>query len=319
MREESRKIQSADVVSTKEKGDLLEKIVGQLCSGIKDARIENNIKVLGKSGVQRQVDTLIHGKVGAFDVQIVVDSKNHTAPIDIKDVESISGMVSDVGANLGVIVCPSGFTEGAQKRADNAGVKLYEIYDPSLGNSNLFIPLRYVEARISKYNFQFSGTSAAGPFSLPTDSSRWIFHIDGQLLKPDEVPVYLWNKELIPQKEGEYQVNVGAVKITDVQDKYFVQYCDLEVSVIVVDDHYLKLFPASFIKPSGTTGKEQFDLRIDVYSKQEDMIKNGWKFFSSLEEMNKAANIENQPAGVRELLMRNHYSIESSDAGNSPH
>jgi hypothetical protein len=301
-------------MSNKEKGDLLEKIVGQLCSGIKDAKVENNIKVLGKSGVQRQVDTFIHGKVGAFEVKIIVDSKNYTAPVDIKDVESISGMMSDVGANLGVIVCPGGFTDGAQKRADNAGIKLYEIYDQSLGNSNLFIPLRYIETRISKYNFGFSSTSAAGPFSLPVDSSRWIFHIDDQTLKPEEVPVYLWNKELIPQKEGNYHVKVGAVKVTDTQDKNLAQYCDLDVEIVVVDDYYLKLFPASFIKPSGTTGKEQFDLRIDLYSKKEDMIKNGWKPFPSLEEMNKAADIENQPPGIRELLMRNYYSVVDPEA-----
>ncbi len=298
--------------NAKQKGDLLEKIVAQLCSGIKNAKVENNVKLKGRSGTNRQIDTLINGKVGIFDVRILIDPKNYKTPVDIKDVDSIAGMVLDVGANLGVIVCPTGFTDGAKKRAENAGVQLYEIYDQSLGNSDLFIPLRYVEARIDKYHFEFSQNSVEN-FSLPIDSTRWMFHIDNKVLKPKEVPIYAWNKELIPQKKGNYSVKIGAIKITDAQNKNKTQYCDLNVGIVVVEDYYLKLFPASFIRPAGIPGKESFDLKIDIYSKREDMLKNGWKSFDSMEDMNKAADIENQPIGVRELIIRNIYSIGNLD------
>lgn len=296
-------------LTSKEKGDLLEKIVGQLCSGIKNAKTEKNIKLSGRSGTERQIDVFIKGNVGAFEVKILVDSKNHSTPIDIKEVESIIGMVEDVGANLGVIVCPSGFTDGAKKRANTSGIQLYEIYDQSLGNTKLFIPLRYVTPYIARYNFSFHGTSAAGPFSIPTDQSRWQFNIDDKVLTPEEVPVYVWNKRMVPQQKGNYVVKIGAVKITDPQDKMSVQYCDLDVGIQVEDDYYLKLFPASFIRKVDEAGKEHFDLRIDAYSKKEDMLKNGWQYFETMEEMNKAADIENQPAGVRELLMREVYTM----------
>ena len=295
--------------TSKEKGDLLEKIVSRICSGIKDAKTEADMKIMGRSGVTRQIDTLITGTMGAFEIRIIVDSKNYSHPVDLNDVESMAGMVLDVGANLGVIVCPAGFTDGAKKRAESAGIQLYEIYDQTLGNTSFFIPLRFIEARIDKYSFQFSGTSAAGPFSIPTDSSRWQLHVDGKLLIPDEVPVYLWNKDMVPQKAGEYAVEVGAVKITDTQDKNKVQYCDMTVHVVVAEDYYLKLFPASFMREAGELGKEQFDLRIDAYSKKEDMLKNGWKYFETMEEMNAAADIDNQPPGVRELLIRNFYTL----------
>ncbi len=295
--------------SSKEKGDLLEKIVGQLCSGIKNAKVENNIKLVGKSGTERQVDVFIRGNVGAFEVKILVDPKNHSTPVDIKEVESIVGMVEDVGANLGVIVCPSGFTDGAKNRASVSGIQLYEIYDQSLGNTELFIPLRYVAPYIARYNFSFHGTSAAGPFSIPIDQSRWQFNIDDKVLAPNEVPVYVWNKRMVPQQKGNYVVKIGAVKMTDPQDKMSVQYCDLDVGMQIEEDYYLKLFPASFIRKVDEAGKEHFDLRVDAYSKKEDMLKNGWRQFETMEEMNKAADIENQPAGVRELLMREVYTI----------
>ncbi|MDO8560087.1 MAG: restriction endonuclease [bacterium] len=294
--------------TSRQKGDLLEQIVGRLCAGIENAKTEINAKITGRSGVTRQVDTLIRGKVGAFEVEILVDSKNHANPVDINCVDSMEGMVKDVGANLGVIVCPAGFTDGAKKRAESANIQLYEIYDQALGNTKLFIPLRYIEARISKYNFEISHR-ALGPFSLAGDSSRWQIYAGDKVIRADEIPAYIWNKEMIPQEKGDYSVKIGAVKIVDIQDNNQIQYCDLSVGLIVVEDYYLKLFPASFLRKTGGSRKEYFNLRIDIYSKKEDMLKNGWKYFQSLEEMNKAADIENQPTGVRGVLFRNHYSI----------
>lgn len=294
---------------SKIKGDLLEKIVGQICAGIKNAKTESNIKILGKSGTERQVDVFVKGKVGAFEVKILIDSKNYSSPVDIKDVESIIGMTEDVGANLGVIVCPAGFTNGAKKRAGVAGIQLYEIYDHLLGNTELFIPLRYISPYITKYNFIYHSTSAAGQFSIPLDQSKLYFNINGKVLAYEDVPVHIWNNEMVPQKKGAHVVKIGAVKITDPQNNLFVQYCDLDVGMWVEENYYLKIFPASFIKKVDETGKEHFDLRIDAYSTKEDMLSHGWQYFETLEQMNTAADIENQPPGIRRLIAHEVYKI----------
>lgn len=293
--------------SSKEKGNLLEKILGQLCAGIRDAKVENNVRTKGASGVVRQIDTLITGKVGSFEVKIIVDAKNYTKPVDIKDVESISGMAKDVNANLGVIVCPAGFTNGAKQRADTAGIQLYEIYNEALGNTNLFIPLRYVTARINKYQFTVH-SSSPGPLSFPSDMSSWRLEINGQEMTARDVPMYIWNNRLVPQRKGDYSVKLGAIKIGDQQEKV-MYYCDLDVGMDIIEDYYLKLFPASFLKKADDSGKTHFDLRIDAYSKHEDMLKNGWHYFKTMEEMNKEADIENQPTGIRELIMYEEYSF----------
>jgi hypothetical protein len=298
-------------LNSKEKGDLLEKIVGHLCSGIENAKTENDIKLIGKSGTKRQIDVFIKGNIYAFEVKILVDSKNYSNPVDIKEVESIIGMVEDVGANLGVIVCPSGFTDGAKRRAETSSIQLYEIYDQLLGNSKLFIPLRFVSPYIARYNFSFHSTSAAGPFSILTNSSRWQFNIKDKIFLPEEVPAHIWNERMVPQEKGNYVVKIGAVKITDPQDKMSVQYCDLDVGIQVEEDYYLKLFPASFLVKIDEKRKEYFDLNIDTYSKKEDMLKNGWRCFETMEEMNRCADIENQPKGIRDLIMRvSHTTIK---------
>jgi hypothetical protein len=40
------------------------------------------------------------------------------------------------------------------------------------------------------------------------------------------------------------------------------------------------------------------------------MLKNGWKKFATLEEMNQAVDIENQPEGIKQLLMRPNYTLD---------
>jgi hypothetical protein len=299
----------AEKTTTKQKGDLLEAVVTHLCSGIEKAKTESNIRIMGRSGTDRQIDVLITGTVGAFGVKILVDSKNYASPVDIKDVESLIGMVGDVGANLGVIVCPSGYTAGAKKRAETSGIQLYEVFDHSLGNTDLFIPLRYVSARIGKYQIRMSGTSAAGQFRIPVDLSKVRFHIADRVLRANAMTTYIWNQEMVPQEKGDYVVTIGAVKITDPEDSNYVQYCDLEVGVQVVEDYFLKLFPASFVRKVDASVKEHFNVKFDAYPKKADMLKNGWSYFSSLEEMNRAADIPNQPLGVRDLLFREVYTL----------
>ena len=242
--------------------------------------------------------------MGAFEVKILVDSKNYASPVDIDEVDSLVGMVADVGAHLGAIVCPSGYTDGAKKRAESGGIQLYEVYDQALGNTDLLLPVRYVAPRLDKYQFHMRGTTASGLFRIPVDLSRLRFHIDDSVLSVKDVPYYIWNKQMVPQEKGEYAVRIGAVKITDPHDDNYVQYCDLEVKIQVAEDYFLKLFPASFFRKVDASGMEHFRLKLDAHSNKQAMLEHGWKFFESMEEMNAAAEITNQPNSVRELIFR---------------
>ena len=118
-------------MSSKKKGDLLESIVSQLCSGIKDAKVTNDAKIKGqRSNIERQIDVLIEGKVGAINIKIVVEAKNYDRPVGIEKVEALKTKLDDVIANMGVIVCPSGYTQGAKNLAQSNGIKLFEVFDP---------------------------------------------------------------------------------------------------------------------------------------------------------------------------------------------
>lgn len=81
-----------------------------------------NARIVGcVSGIERQVDLLLDVRWGEdVSSRTIVDAKMHRAKLDIKDVEQFEGMMRDCRAPRGIIVAPNGFTEGAERRAQDA-------------------------------------------------------------------------------------------------------------------------------------------------------------------------------------------------------
>lgn len=296
-------------MSTKAKGDLLEDIVEHLCSDIKNASVTRNAKIVGRnSNDRRDIDVLIEGYISAFPVKILVEAKNYKRPVGVEKVESLKTKLDDIGANLGVIACPSGFTKAAKQTANSYAIKLYEVYDPKLGNSNLFIPLRYVASDISGFSFELHGKSY-GPISIPQDISRWQFHVGNRTLGARQLVWHAWNTEMIPQLAGEHIANFNAMTMGDIEKPDHIQYIEVKIHIVVVEEYYLKLVPASFLRELGN-GKEHHNIDIHLCANKEDLPKYGWKKFQTFEEMTKAADIDNQPEGVRELIMRPTFTVD---------
>ena len=81
------------------------------------------------SGVKRQIDILVDSR---WDVgiarRIIYDAKKRRRKINVKDVESFEGMMKDVRANRGVIICSSGWTKAAERRsAQNIDIRLMTV------------------------------------------------------------------------------------------------------------------------------------------------------------------------------------------------
>ncbi|MDP1979396.1 restriction endonuclease [Undibacterium sp.] len=98
-----------------------------------------NAKVEGKlSNQQRQIDVLIDSRHDTDNrTRVIIDAKMHKRPVDIKEVEAFQGLMNDVGATHGYLVCPNGSTSGAERRAQEAiSIRLLpldrlENFDPS--------------------------------------------------------------------------------------------------------------------------------------------------------------------------------------------
>jgi hypothetical protein len=85
-----------------------------------DTSVIPNASLVGiVSGVPRQIDVLVDARFESDGKRrIIFDAKRRSRKVDVKDVESFEGMMRDVGASRGVLVCTNGYTEGAQRRAD---------------------------------------------------------------------------------------------------------------------------------------------------------------------------------------------------------
>lgn len=86
-----------------------------------DTAIEKDIKtVRGKVNV----DVFAHKKVQRLSETVIVECKNWARAVTKSTVHSFRTIVSDYGANLGLIVSKKGFQKGAYEAAENSNILL---------------------------------------------------------------------------------------------------------------------------------------------------------------------------------------------------
>lgn len=109
----------------------LEKLVARIQQQLAPrATVTHNARLLGRRTKRmRQIDVLMTERVAQFDITIVIDCKDYKHPVDVKGVEEFSGLLDDVGAQKGVLVCPKGFTTTAKTRAEGLQIDLYSPVD----------------------------------------------------------------------------------------------------------------------------------------------------------------------------------------------
>ncbi len=101
-----------------------ERFVAKLITNQNDSEITvvPNARLVGSiTGVKRQIDVLLDYRYGdKIEKRVIVDAKHHKRQIDVKQVEAFEGMMKDVRASRGILVCPHGHTKAALKRAQDA-------------------------------------------------------------------------------------------------------------------------------------------------------------------------------------------------------
>ena len=174
-----------------------------------DAEVTHNVRLLGRrSGAMRQIDVLMRQKIGQFEINIVIDSKDHAAPVDLKGVEEFSGLVGDVGAQKGVLVSPRGFTKSAKRRATDLLIALYSPVDTGDHKWKVDPSLRTVcEFRTPIFSFNLT-QRAPHPLRLMSDFYNSSVAYDAErreLGPPLDFTVDRWNAGELPLEVGEYR------------------------------------------------------------------------------------------------------------------
>jgi hypothetical protein len=182
---------------------LVAKIQKQLAP---QAEVLHNVFMDGRqSKRKRQIDVLVRQKIGQYEICIVIDCKDYKKPVDVKGVEEFDGLLADVGAQKGVLVCPAGFTASAKTRADGLQIDLYSPVDTGLHKWQVKATIPAIcdfrSARLS-FGVQFSQPL---PLRLAQDffSSAPAYSADGRELGiPLTIATQRWDNGELPSEPG---------------------------------------------------------------------------------------------------------------------
>ena len=224
---------------------LVASIQQQLAPG---AKVTHNAKVEGKlSETTRQIDVLVEQSVGQYQMRIALDCKDYRTPVDVKAVEEFHGLMIDIGAHKGALVCPAGFTKSAKKRARKLEIDLFSPADtdPHKWQVSLALPA-ICDFRATRIGFGIA-SSAPMPLRLPERFYELSVHdADGNNLgRIFDLASDRWDKGEYPTEPGEHEkVPLLATGVTTIDNGYGHQIpVELTVALLVTRQRYFGHIP----------------------------------------------------------------------------
>jgi hypothetical protein len=174
------------------------------------AVITHNAKLPGfESEVERQIDVLIEQQAGPYSIRVVVDCKDYKSPVDVKGVEEFFGLVQDVKAHTGAMVCPAGFSQAAKKRAKKLNISLFSPIDVSGGHrwsKPVALPTLLIFKR-GRLGLKIL-CSEPLPLRIPTEFplEGVLYTADGEALgAPLKIASAQWDQGKLPLEVGTYE------------------------------------------------------------------------------------------------------------------
>lgn len=224
---------------------LVASIQQQLAPG---AKVTHNAKVEGKlSETLRQVDVLVEHSIGQYEIRIALDCKDYKTPVDVKAVEEFHGLMVDIAAHRGALVCPAGFTKSAKKRARKLEIELFSPADtdPHKWQVSLTLPT-ICDFRATRIAFGIS-SSAPMPLRLPERFYELDVHDlnDNNLGQILDVASARWGEGEYPTEPGVHEkVPLLSAGGTTIDNGYGTRISvDLSVSLHVTRQKYFGHIP----------------------------------------------------------------------------
>ncbi|AUW42077.1 restriction endonuclease [Rhizobium leguminosarum] len=213
------------------------------------SEVSHNVMLDGYSSKRkRQIDVLVRDRIGQYEFLIVIDCKDYKSPVDVKGVEEFNGLVQDVRAQRGVLVCPRSFTKAAKARAQDLQIDLYSPVDTDIHKWTA----RVTMPAICDYR------SAAMSFGISCSSLYPLMIADGFFDKaeihdpqgtplgtPLEVAARKWGKGQFPTEVGDHEeVPIFDTDVTLMDNGYGLRVpVNLFVGLHVTSELYFGQYP----------------------------------------------------------------------------
>lgn len=134
--------------------------------------VEHNVMLDGQDG-KRQIDVLLSGKVGPFDVRTIIECKDYAKNVNIMEIDALHSKMLDVNAQKAVLVARKGFSRKAIKKAKRLGISLCTAHSASKEKWKfaLELPLVITEysCEVSTPSFEFTAISESLNFQSITN------------------------------------------------------------------------------------------------------------------------------------------------------
>ena len=101
-------------------------------------KVEHNVKLLGDSGQEHQIDAMTTVSVGGFEIKIIVECKRYSENVSIDRVLTLKGRMDDTNVHKGIIVTTTGFQKGARTFAESKGIAL-ALFEPDPAKLNILV------------------------------------------------------------------------------------------------------------------------------------------------------------------------------------
>lgn len=256
-----------------------------------DAKVSHNVKLEGvDSETLRQIDVLIEQNIGQYNMRIVIDCKDYSKPVDVKGVEEFAGLVQDVRAHKGALVCPSGFTKSAKKRAKKLQIDLYSPVDTSSHKwqAHVAVPV-LCDFRNMFMAFGISTNTYLPLFLSEKFYEQMVFDVNGtELGSAHEVAGQKWNEGMLPDEPGEHlDISIfGDSKVFIDNGHEQLAEVRLTVRLLVKQQVYLGHLPLE--KVSGLKDEQTGGLVTNAFTTgilDPVFVQNNWKKVEDMENL----------------------------------
>ncbi|ENL8546908.1 restriction endonuclease [Serratia marcescens] len=112
---------------------LTQEIYQSICNaeGVKNISVQHNVKALGKSGCNHQIDVYWEFELMGVKHRVAIECKNYSSEVSVGKVRDFFGVLHDISNITGIFVTKVGYQSGAVKFANYYGINLKEIRVPT--------------------------------------------------------------------------------------------------------------------------------------------------------------------------------------------
>lgn len=129
--------------------------------------VQHDVMLDGLDG-KRQIDVLLTGKVGPFEVKTIIECKDYSKNLNIMEIDALHSKMLDVKAQKAVLVARKGFSRKAVIKAKRLGISLCTAHSASKEKWKfaLELPLVITEYACEKSSPSFEFTAIGNSLNL---------------------------------------------------------------------------------------------------------------------------------------------------------